>query len=163
MISVNNHQFKIALNWYQLCVACEKRVFISIVSLAFFGVLWIFCISQACLSCESKSLILPCLLSLPCQFAAGLWVRVWCRRSEYVSNMPVWSFSACTIFTSRCLMGWSMTSRHGSSKAIRAPNCMSPMHGERWSWRSSVMLSVHFVRLRQTSSDFVRLRQTSAL
>ena len=63
-------------------------------------------------------------------------------------------FSACTIFTSRCLMGWSMTSRHGSSKAIRAPNCMSPMHGERWSWRSSVMLSVHFVRLRQTSSDF---------
>ena len=49
-------------------------------------------------------------------------------------------------------MGWSMTSRHGSSRAILAPNCMSPMHGERWSWRSSVMFSVHFVRPHQTSS-----------
>ena len=60
---------------------------------------------------------------------------------------------------SRCLMGWSMTSHHGSSRAILAPNCMSPMHGERWSWRSSVMFSVHFVRLRL----FVRPHQTSSL
>ena len=53
---------------------------------------------------------------------------------------------------SRCLMGLSMTSRHGSSKAILAPNCMSPMHGERWSWRNSVMFSVYFIRFHQTSS-----------
>ena len=95
-ISVNNY----GLNEKLISiVSCRKSgsLQFQLYQRAFFGALWIFWISQASLSCESKSfnsMVFKLFhVYFLCQLA-GLWVRVWCRRSGYVRKCGAFCMSA---------------------------------------------------------------------